>query len=163
MLNKAPTLLYCFVLATWPIVVSLAACDAGEDEVLDYAFISNSGHGHLTSFGGKLKFHKGGPRGRSLWVISVREDGLRIEEKTTRKLLGIDPATKDLVLLDKSSRGTAWQAVSANEKIIKPGRTFDALIHMKVGDQDLRLSSDAEGKPVLGGKADILSFYIDGP
>lgn len=79
-----------------------------------------------------------------------------------RSLLGVDPKTKKVAMFKKLGESTTWQFKSATDEKIPRKIPFQGTIYMKLGDEVLWLSSDAEGHPILGKKADTLTFRIDG-
>lgn len=154
---------FCTALTVSLILISRVRCDAADvTTVIKYADIQNAGHGVLTA-DGEIKFRKGMRGKRTKWSVESGKDGYRILTTDRGKLLGIDVKKKQLALFDKAGPQTTWLFKSAGAELKTRDDDFEVIIYMKVGEEELRLSSDDEGTPILGGKADILHFYIDGP
>jgi len=147
-------------------IIALSASQAADKKLqtMDVTGISSDRHGFLVQVGGKMSFRaKVAPE--TVWNLRFTKDGVIIAKAGRKKepLLGIDPKTKQLALFDEPGMTTTWQVTSAEAFEIRPPRPFKGLLSMRVGDEDLRLSSDENGTPILGGKADVLLFLRDGP
>lgn len=130
---------------------------------MNYAYIRGKDGLFLTVADGAIVFKVVRPGDRTTWNIGVTEKGCRIVDTSSRKYLGIDTKKKNvLAWFDKPDASTLWQLKPVNTQEIRPPKAFKALLIMKIDGDELRLSSDDDGKPILGGKADILKFYIDG-
>lgn len=145
------------------VVISPAPAD-DEVRALDGATIFN------TQRGGYLVIREGKPRFQTrdlstTWDLEITKDAVSIARRMGKKgvWLGVDSKSKELVLFDEPSATTNWRYKVSGDYQIKPPFGFRAILFMKVGDEELRLSSDDTGMPILGGKADILSFKREGP
>lgn len=160
-MNRKRTL-FGFVLA-WFVLTAFLDIRADDKPVaMKTAFIRTIAGQFLVLDEGETKFRDAKPRERTAWNIGFRKEGVWIIHAKSGKVLGIDPKKRLLALFDDPGPTTIWQLKPAGANAIAPPREFEALLFMKLEDEELRVSTDEMGKPILGGKATILLFYRDG-
>lgn len=145
-------------------LVHSASCD---DRVpsMPHAAISNKQvGGYLVDTTGAIKFRKELGYPETLWNLKFAKGGLIIARNAggkDGKLLGVDPNTKRLTYFDEPGETTTWKFNLVRPAEIRPPRPFEAILFMEIGDEELRLSADDDGIPIMGAKGHILSFLME--
>jgi len=146
------------------LLMAMNTSRSGADDkvpVMKNAYVQASGVGFLVLVDGEITFQKRLAPG-TLWNVGFRKDGFWIVNAKTGKLLGIDAKKKELVLFDEPGPTTTWQFKSTGVDP-KLNDAFKVLLFMKVGDEELCVSADDLGNPILGGKAALLLFDLWSP
>ena len=154
------------ILATLAIVAGVGIADDKARTMRRTAISNTRLEAYLVDEAGVIKFHKKAEYPETLWNLRFEKGHVAIAKKASGgedgPFLGIDIKTKQLALFDKAGVTTNWQLKAVRPAEISPPRPFEALLYMKIGTEELRLSSDEDGHPIVGGKADVLSFLVEG-
>lgn len=132
-----PAILYVIV----GILLSCANFACGDDAVSRYVAIMNSRAEYLEDEGGgEVRFRKLRTP-ETLWDVAFTSKGIVISRGKGKRVLCINPKTKNLDVCDSPGANVVWKLTSVGPEI-RPGGSFRRALSMKLADDELKLSSN---------------------